>query len=114
MAANEYLTVQKGKGLSGELPSFTHAQGLIVLRLNGNSLTGQLPELPSTVQEIRMQSNELHGSIPRGYGFLKQLHTFKAEENRLSGGIPSGLPCPQSDLGNRMRYPGIGREGHWS
>ena len=101
----EDLAVQKGKGLSGELPSFTHAQGLIVLRLNGNALTGQLPELPSTVQEIRVQNNELHGSIPRGYGFLKQLHTFKAEGNKLSGGIPSGPPLPQGDLGNSMRHP---------
>ena len=56
--------MQKGRGLSGELPSFTHAKGLSVLRLNGNSFTGQLPELPSTLQEIRVQSNELHGASP--------------------------------------------------
>ncbi len=96
--------MQKGRGLSGELPSFTHAQGLSVLRLDGNAFTGQLPELPSTVQEIRVQNNELHGSIPRGYGFLKQLHTFKAEENKLSGSIPSGSALPVTLPGNTIRH----------
>ena len=78
-----------------------------MLRLDGNSITGQLPELPSTVQEIRVQNNELHGTIPRGYGFLKQLHTFKAEENKLSGSIPSGLPLPLRVPCNVMRHLSI-------
>ena len=86
--------MQKGKGLSGELPSLTHAQGLSVLRLSGNSFTGQLPELPPSLREIRVQGNELQGSIPRGYGFLRHLHTLKAEENRLTGNIPSGVLPP--------------------
>jgi len=91
--------VQKGKGLTGELPSFTHAEGLSVLRLKGNSFSGQLPELPPSVQELRLQHNELEGSIPRGYGFLKHLHTLKAEQNKLTGSIPSGQPHPfGSDL----------------
>ncbi len=82
--------MQKGKGLTGVLPSFTHAEGLSVLRLNGNSFSGQLPELPPSVQELRLQHNEIEGTIPWGYGFLKHLHTLKAEQNKLTGGIPSG------------------------
>lgn len=87
----DLLLQQKGKGLSGEPPSFAHAQGLAVLRLNGNSFSGQLPELPASTQEVRLQRNELNGEIPRTWGFLEHLHTLKAEENKLTGSIPAGL-----------------------
>ena len=85
------MLLQKGKGLSGELPSFAHAQGLAVLRLNGNSFSGQLPELPASSQEVRLQRNELNGEIPHTWGFLEHLHTLKAEDNKLTGSIPAGL-----------------------
>ena len=90
----DLLLLQKGEGLSEELPSFAHAQGLAVLRLNGNSFSGQLPELPASTQEVRLQRNELRGEIPRTWGFLEHLHTLKAEENKLTGSIPAGWPLP--------------------
>lgn len=84
------LAAQKGKGLSGEIPSFSPALELSVLRLDGNSFSGKLPDLPPSIQEVRLQRNEIHGSVPEGYGELPHLHTFKAESNKLSGSIPSG------------------------
>ena len=82
--------VQKGKGLSGEIPSFSAAPELSMLRLDGNSFSGKLPSLPPSIREVRLQRNEIRGSVPEGYGELPHLHTLKAESNKLSGSIPSG------------------------
>ena len=84
------LPAQKGLGLSGDIPSFSPALELSVLRLDGNSFSGKLPNLPPSIQEIRLQRNQIHGSVPEGYGELPHLHTLKAESNRLLGSIPSG------------------------
>ena len=88
--ADHSSVVQKGKGLSGEIPSFSPALELSVLRLDGNSFGGKLPSLPPSIQEVHLQRNELHGSVPEGYGELPHLHTLKAESNKLSGSIPTG------------------------
>ena len=61
-----------------------------MLRLDGNSFRGKLPNLPPSIREVRLQRNEIRGSVPEGYGELPHLHTLKAESNKLSGSIPSG------------------------
>lgn len=76
--------------LSGELPSFSAARDLKVLRLEGNRLTGPLPDLPADVQDVRLSQNRLAGSIPVAYGELQKLHTLKVEQNDLGGPIPHG------------------------
>ena len=91
------LAAQKDKGLSGEIRSFSSALELSVLRLDGNSFSGKLPDLPPSIQEVRLQCNKIHGSVPEGYGELPHLHTLKAESNKLSGSIPTGRDgCSQS------------------
>jgi hypothetical protein len=89
--------LQKQPGLSGELPSFSAARGLSVLRLEGNGLAGPLPGLPGSVQDVRLSQNRLSGSIPAEYGRLDRLHTLRLEQNDLSGAIPDGeLPLMSS------------------
>lgn len=83
---------QKGHGgLSGRLPSFAPAAKLASLRLHGNSFSGPLPEVPGGIQEVRLSGNLLTGRVPSAYSALKELQTLKAERNRLSGSIDSGM-----------------------
>ena len=99
------VPLQKGKGLSGDIPSFRGAEGLRALRLNRNSFTGQLPSLPAGIREVRVQQNQLRGPVPPGYGDLEQLHTLKAESNKLSGSIPSGALFSGQELSARHCSP---------
>lgn len=84
--------VQKGEGLSGELPSFANAAELRVLRMGGNALTGPLPDLPFYIQEVRLHQNMLSGSIPDSYHDLPDLHTLKIEHNQVTGPLMPGEP----------------------
>ena len=84
--------MQKGEGLTGQLPSFANAAELRVLRMGGNALTGSLPELPYSIQEVRLHQNMLTGSIPDTYRDLGDLHTLKLEHNQLEGPLITGKP----------------------
>jgi hypothetical protein len=100
---------QKGQGgLSGRLPSFAPAAKLASLRLHGNSFSGPLPEVPAGIQEVRLACNQLTGGVPSAYARLEELHTLKAEANRLSGSIePSTNIYPAQTLSHTTtcQYP---------
>jgi hypothetical protein len=85
-----HADAQKLGGLSGGVPSLLNAQSLKAVRLEGNALTGPLPDLPPSVQDVRLSQNRLAGSIPLSYGQLPKLHTLKLEQNQLTGPIPTG------------------------
>jgi len=64
------------------------------LRLNSNELSGSIPrELGnlSNLTWLRLSSNQLSGSIPRELGNLSNLTRLDLHVNRLTGEIPSEL-----------------------
>jgi hypothetical protein len=67
---------------------------LVVLRLNGNALTGRIPSALAnltTIQQLQLDENLLEGEIPDGLARLPELQLFTVYGNRLSGEIPSGF-----------------------
>ena len=82
---------QKGQngGLSGSLPSFAAAGSLASLRLQGNSFTGPLPELPAGIQEVglfwqdsmaRQHEKRPTRAIKTGAGPYKSISCFSAAQ----------------------------------
>lgn len=63
--------------------------------VDGNWFYGQIPEfLPTRWPELRkldLYDNNLEGSIPKGFGELKNLGWVTLNHNNLSGEVPSDL-----------------------
>lgn len=103
--------------LSDTIPSsIFNSSKLVVLRLNNNQLTGKIPapqglnnleimllgnnQLNDTlsssfnksnldmIHELRIQNNQIVGSIPSGIGDLNTLERLDLTENELEGSIP--------------------------
>ena len=72
----------------------TNANGVWAIRLDDNNLTGSLPrELGGLVNlvELFLPNNNLTGEIPRELGSLSNLRTMALLRNNLTGGIPREL-----------------------
>jgi hypothetical protein len=76
--------------LNGSLPDLTALTHLWYIEMHGERLTGGLPPLPNSLQEIHMYGNQLTGSIPTLPPFLEYVDLTG---NFLSGSIP---PLPNS------------------
>eukprot|EP01121_Diplochlamys_sp_Union-15-3_P018414 TRINITY_DN668_c0_g1_i2.p1 TRINITY_DN668_c0_g1~~TRINITY_DN668_c0_g1_i2.p1 ORF type:complete len:269 (-),score=32.91 TRINITY_DN668_c0_g1_i2:106-912(-) len=64
------------------------------LSLQGNSLSGTLPESLtqiSTLQFLYLSRNQITGSIPQSYGKLVSLVQLGLDQNFLTGTVPSSL-----------------------
>ncbi|CUG87271.1 GP46-like surface antigen, putative [Bodo saltans] len=81
-----------GVQASGTLPDglFTQFEGLLVLDLSDNKLSGVLPSLPNTIQRLRLVSNFFSGTLPDTYGLLSIIE-LKLDNNSLSGTLPSSF-----------------------
>ncbi|KAJ8548323.1 hypothetical protein K7X08_030792 [Anisodus acutangulus] len=83
-----------GKNVKGEIPrELQHMEGLTELWLDGNSLTGPIPDLSSLVnlRTIHLENNKLTGPIPSFLGGLPSLLELDIHNNSLTGEIPSSL-----------------------
>ncbi|KAM3303784.1 putative LRR receptor-like serine/threonine-protein kinase isoform X1 [Capsicum chacoense] len=83
-----------GKNLMGEIPrELQHMEGLTELWLDGNSLTGPIPDLSNLVnlRIIHLENNKLTGPIPSYLGGLPSLLELDVQNNSLTGEIPSSL-----------------------
>lgn len=78
---------KSGRKLTGELPLFDHLAELETISLDGNAISGSIPEsfLSSSVriQEAVLDHNRLIGGIPSSLGALEELH-FSATANRIT------------------------------
>ncbi|XP_019191300.1 PREDICTED: probable LRR receptor-like serine/threonine-protein kinase At1g67720 [Ipomoea nil] len=83
-----------GKNLTGDIPSeFTRLSSLTELWLDGNSLTGPLPDFSGcpNLQIIHLENNQLTGELPSSIANLPNLRDLYVQNNMLSGDIPSAL-----------------------
>lgn len=82
------------KNLTGNIPlELTNLSGLIELWLDGNSLTGPIPDFSGcpNLKLIHLENNQLTGSVPSSLGGLQNLRELYLQNNKLSGKLPSNF-----------------------
>ncbi|KAJ7957641.1 Mitogen-activated protein kinase kinase kinase [Quillaja saponaria] len=82
------------RNLKGEIPpEIKGMEGLTELWLDGNSLTGLLPDMSSLInlKIVHLEDNKLTGPLPSYLGSLPSLQALFIQNNSFSGEIPSGL-----------------------
>ena len=86
-----------GCHLTGQIPEDLWklgANGLYLLDLGDNQLSGQLPSYLgnlTTLVQLNLDSNSLSGRIPSGVQDLVDLNILSLQKNRFTGPIPVGL-----------------------
>ncbi|OWM64578.1 hypothetical protein CDL15_Pgr020545 [Punica granatum] len=86
--------ILSSKNVTGNIPLvFTKLTGLVELWLDGNSLTGSIPDFSSCVDLsiIHLENNKLTGELPSSLLKLPSLKELYVQNNMLSGKVPSGL-----------------------
>ncbi|KAK6943746.1 Protein kinase domain [Dillenia turbinata] len=82
------------KNLTGNIPSeLAKLTGLVELWLDGNSLTGPIPDFTGclNLKIIHLENNRLSGELPSSLTDLPSLKELYVQNNVLSGTVPSGL-----------------------
>ncbi|KAL5742865.1 hypothetical protein ACOSP7_029597 [Xanthoceras sorbifolium] len=82
------------KNLTGNIPSdLTKLSKLVELWLDGNSLTGSMPDFSGCpdLKIIHLENNQLTGELPSSLVNLPNLRELHLQNNMLSGTVPSGL-----------------------
>ncbi|KAJ7520237.1 hypothetical protein O6H91_20G073600 [Diphasiastrum complanatum] len=80
--------------LSGSIPlEITNLTTLTTLWLDGNNLTGVIPDLSSlsNLQSLHLQNNQITGPIPNSLSKLPNLKELFLQNNNLNGSIPQDL-----------------------
>lgn len=83
-----------GKNLTGNIPTdLTKLSGLVELWLDGNALTGPIPDFTGLInlKTIHLENNQLSGELPSSLVDLQSLKELYVQNNMLSGKVPSGL-----------------------
>ncbi|KAL5552697.1 hypothetical protein UlMin_040098 [Ulmus minor] len=83
-----------GKNLNGEIPpELNNMDELTELWLDGNSLTGTLPDMTNLInlKILHLENNKLSGQLPSFLGSLPSLKEMYIQNNSFSGEIPAGL-----------------------
>eukprot|EP00257_Ricinus_communis_P008017 XP_002525187.2 probable LRR receptor-like serine/threonine-protein kinase At1g67720 [Ricinus communis] len=106
------------KNLTGNIPSdLPKLKGLAELWLDGNSLTGPIPDFTgcTDLEIIHLENNQLTGGLPSSLMNLPHLRELYVQNNLLSGTVPSGLLDKNLFLnysGNLHVHEGGRREKH--
>ncbi|XP_043706925.1 probable LRR receptor-like serine/threonine-protein kinase At1g67720 isoform X2 [Telopea speciosissima] len=82
------------KHLKGKIPDeLKHLDGLTELWLDGNSLTGSIPDISNLLNLtiVHLENNRLTGPIPSYLGDFPSLRELYVQNNSLSGEIPPTL-----------------------
>ncbi|KPA16603.1 protein containing Fibronectin, type III [Candidatus Magnetomorum sp. HK-1] len=80
--------------LSGTIPESIQNTRLHTLWLQGNSLSGKIPnalcEL-TFLQELNLSNNTLNGNLPSNISNLKRISKLNLSQNQLSGALPQSF-----------------------
>ncbi|KAK7267605.1 hypothetical protein RIF29_20283 [Crotalaria pallida] len=82
------------KNLTGNIPlDITKLTGLVELWLDGNMLTGPIPDFTGCMdlKIIHLESNQLTGALPTTLLNLPNLRELYVQNNMLSGTVPSDI-----------------------
>ncbi|XP_042510786.1 probable LRR receptor-like serine/threonine-protein kinase At1g67720 [Macadamia integrifolia] len=82
------------KNLTGNVPlELTKLTGLVELLLDGNSLTGPIPDFAGcgNLKIIHLEDNQLSGELPSSLADLHDLKELYLQNNSLSGTVPISL-----------------------
>ncbi|KOM55200.1 hypothetical protein LR48_Vigan10g109200 [Vigna angularis] len=77
--------------ITGTLPNISIFSSLKTLLLDGNKLSGAIPEgveLPSTLEDLSIGFNSLEGGIPKSFGDACSLLSLDMSYNNLSDELP--------------------------
>ncbi|KAF7124505.1 hypothetical protein RHSIM_Rhsim12G0036800 [Rhododendron simsii] len=83
-----------GKNMQGEIPSgLENMDALTELWLDGNSLTGSIPDMSRliNIKIVHLENNKLSGPLASYFGRLPSLQELYVQNNSLSGKIPPAL-----------------------
>ncbi|WOK95520.1 hypothetical protein Cni_G04227 [Canna indica] len=97
-----------GKNLTGNIPSeLTKLTGLVELWLDGNLLSGSIPDFTEclNLKTMHFEHNELSGVLPSSLADLPSLRELYVQNNKLSGVIPRAL------LHKNIVFNYLGNEG---
>ena len=84
----------EGNRLTGEIPEFSELQNLKTLSLDDNALTGKMPESLAKLEQLELlglSDNRLTGVVPQSLSRLPELRTLRLGGNRFSGCLPEAL-----------------------
>ncbi|KAJ1392884.1 Serine-threonine/tyrosine-protein kinase, catalytic domain, partial [Sesbania bispinosa] len=82
------------RNVKGEIPrELNNMEGLTELWLDGNLLTGQLPDMSNLInlKIVHLENNKLTGPLPSYLGSLPSLQALFIQNNSFTGEIPAGL-----------------------
>lgn len=71
---------------------------LVILDLMGNSISGTMPTLPSSLVFVDVEGNELTGRPFDNFEQLSNLQKFHVSSNSFTGPIPTSLPPNLEEL----------------
>eukprot|EP00002_Diphylleia_rotans_P035050 TRINITY_DN759_c0_g1_i13.p1 TRINITY_DN759_c0_g1~~TRINITY_DN759_c0_g1_i13.p1 ORF type:complete len:822 (+),score=153.15 TRINITY_DN759_c0_g1_i13:1258-3723(+) len=86
-----------GNGLTGTIPEMTSFQypKLLDLYLDDNNLTGVVPNLQmESLSNMRLQRNQLSGQLP-SFSSLTMAKSIDVSHNKIEGTLPSLTSCQQ-------------------
>jgi len=80
-----------GNRLQGSLPPEISSLMIRELILSDNFIIGNIPHLPSTLQKLDVENNQLTGKVPGKLNDITFLERLSLQNNKLTGTLPTDM-----------------------